>query len=232
MKTSNSFRRVIAVTLMLAVMVPLFMVWACADSNDIKPGTVVTFGSYEQDNIIMNGTEPIEWYVLYAKDDQALLLSKYALFSGAYNDDPVATTWDGCSLRSWMNDVFYEAAFTSQEQKAILTAIVTAEKNPVHSTSAGDQTEDKVFLLSISEAKKFLTDKKLLKGVPTEYAVSNGTRVTPQDTCWYWLRTPGKTRAEAAYVTTEIKINQTGVPVSFYDSGVRPAIWVDLTMLM
>ena len=46
---------------------------------DAKPGDIVIFGSYEQDNDESNGTEDIEWLVLAREDNKALLISKYAL---------------------------------------------------------------------------------------------------------------------------------------------------------
>lgn len=231
MKRMLFWRKAIIIVLALTMMVPVFAVGVNADSKNVREGDTITFGSYEQDNLTMNGAEPIEWYVLYVKDDQALLLSKYALFNGTYNVSWASTTWDKCTLREWLNDDFYESVFSSDEQKAIVTASVTAEKNPVYRTSAGYDTEDNVFILSISEAKYFLKEKRMLEGIPTEYAAANGTRVSRDGTCWYWLRNPGEDRTKAAYVTTNVTINEKGGKLNYSDGAVRPAIWVDLSKL-
>lgn len=230
MKRKTVLRNAVIAILLLAVVIPMFAGRADA-AKELRAGDTIKFGSYEQDDIFMNGAEPIEWYVLSVNDETALLLSKYALFSGAYNESWASLTWDRCTLRDWMNDDFYESAFSSSEQDAIVTSILRAEKNPVYKTSAGEDTEDKVFVLSISEASRFLKEARLLKGVPTEYAVSCGARRTKDGTCWYWLRSPGEDRTTAAYVTTEVTINEKGVPLNYYDAGVRPAIWVDLSKL-
>lgn len=235
MKRMRFLKKTVVTILALAMLIPVLAVCVSAASKDeeLKEGKVVTFGAYEQDNVTLNGDEPIEWYVLYVDDDeeQALLISKYILFCGTYNDSWASKTWDECSLREWMNDVFYESAFSEDEQEAIKTTIVTKEKNPVYRTSAGEDTEDNVFILSIGEAKKFLKDEKLLKGIPTEYAAANGVRVSKDGTGWYWLRNPGKDRTMAAYVKTEVKINYKGVSLNYSDGGVRPAIWVDINKL-
>ena len=231
MRKMHAKKTIVTMLLSLILIISVLPLGVSATAKELRVGSTVAFGSYEQDDITMNGSEPIEWYVLYTKDDTALLLSKYALFPSAYNDGAIATTWDKCTLRDWMNDAFYESAFSSTEQNAILDAIILAEKNPVYGTSAGDETVDKVFILSISEAKKYLTDTRMLKGIPTEYAVTCGTRKSDNGTCWYWLRNPGKTRANAAYVTTKATISEAGVSVDYYDSGIRPAIWVSISKL-
>lgn len=231
MRKMHAKRTIVTMLLSLILIISVLPLGVSATAKELRVGSTVAFGSYEQDDITMNGSEPIEWYVLYTKDDTALLLSKYALFPGAYNDSGKASTWDKCTLRDWMNDIFYETAFSSTEQNVILDTILVGEENPVYGTSAGDETLDKVFILSISEAKKYLTDNRMLKGIPTEYAVTCGTRESDDGTCWYWLRNPGKTRANAAYVTTDVVISELGVPVNYNDSGVRPAIWVSTSKL-
>lgn len=231
MRGARFWKKAVAAVLLLTMIVPMFAVGASANSKDVRVGDTVYFGSYEQDDIVMNGDEPIEWYVLYIKDDLALLLSKYALVSGAYNVSWASLTWDRCTLREWLNDDFYESAFISSEKDAIVTASLSAEKNPSYKTSAGDDTEDYVFILSISEANHFLQEERMLKCVPTEYAITNGTRQNKDGNCWYWLRNPGEDRTKAAYVSMDVTINEKGAPLNYYDAGIRPAVWVDLSLM-
>lgn len=44
----------------------------------ISVGSYITFGSYEQDDDITNGKEPIEWLVLAKKNNRMLVISRYA----------------------------------------------------------------------------------------------------------------------------------------------------------
>ncbi|MBP3696995.1 MAG: hypothetical protein J6J45_05560, partial [Clostridia bacterium] len=74
-----------------------------ADFSDTQVGDYITFGSYEQDNDLSNGKEPIEWLVLDKQDGKVLVISKYALDAKPYNDEYVDVTWETCTLRSWLN---------------------------------------------------------------------------------------------------------------------------------
>lgn len=68
---------------------------------DAAVGDIVTFGSYEQDNDLENGMEPVEWYVLDKEDGEATLMSVYLLDWQPYNEDFIGMTWEDCTLRSW-----------------------------------------------------------------------------------------------------------------------------------
>lgn len=68
---------------------------------DAAVGDIVTFGSYEQDNDLENGMEPVEWYVLDKEDGEATLMSVYLLDWQSYNEDFIDMTWEDCTLRSW-----------------------------------------------------------------------------------------------------------------------------------
>ena len=83
-------------------------------------GESVTFGSYEQDNDIGNGSEPMEWIVLDHQDGRTLLLSKYGLDGIWYNTDRVDVTWENCNLRRWLNTDFYNMAFDDTEKELIV----------------------------------------------------------------------------------------------------------------
>lgn len=68
---------------------------------------------------------------------------------------------ENCSLREWLNEEFYNSAFSNSEKEQILSVTVPADKNPEYDTNSGNDTEDKIFLLSVSEAKKYLGKKRL-----------------------------------------------------------------------
>ena len=126
-------------------------------AETVKVGDYIKFGSYEQDNNIANGKEPIEWQVLDVQAEKALLISKYALDNQRYNDARETLTWESCTLRTWLNDAFLNDAFDIGEQRRILMTTVNADKNPDYSTDPGKATQDKIFLLSITEVNKYFT---------------------------------------------------------------------------
>lgn len=94
---------------------------------------------------------PIEWLVLARDGNKALLISRYGLDAQKYNTINTGVTWEKCTLRTWLNNAFYNKAFNSAEQTAILITNVDNSKNQCYSgwsTSGGNNTQDKVFLLS------------------------------------------------------------------------------------
>ena len=154
-----------AIGFLMLVLVLCFAVMANAEEpQKVSVGDIITFGRYEQDNITIFGPEPIEWIVLDVQDGKALLLSRYGLYPQKYNTEWIAVTWENCTLRAWLNDDFLNEAFSSEEQSSILVTEVdnsdaqcfdwtTVEGDK---TTGGNNTEDKIFLLSCAEANQYL----------------------------------------------------------------------------
>ena len=86
------------------------------------------------------------------------------------------------------------------------TVTVTADENPQSDTNPGNDTRDRVFLLSIEELDKYFASEDERVCIPTDTAVENGICVWEDDfdtgivTCWWWLRTPGNASNYAADV--------------------------------
>lgn len=118
-------------------------------------GDIVYWGSYEQDNDLGNGTEPVEWYVLDKADGEAMLLSVYLLDCQQYHETNEDITWENCTLRSWLNSEFYNTAFSAEEQAVIVNTNVVNEDNPFYGREGGNDTADKVWLLSLGEIERY-----------------------------------------------------------------------------
>ena len=140
-------------------------------------GDIVAFGSYEQDNDSSNGQEPIEWIVLEKTENgDCLLLSRYGLDVKDYHSAFEPVTWENSSVRKWLNEDFLNTAFTAREQSSINVSLVPAEDNPKYGINAGNDTYDKVFLLSISEAERYFVNDDPPSPVAKYYGISeNGT---------------------------------------------------------
>ena len=193
-------------------------------------GDTIKFGHYEQDNNSSNGKEEIEWIVLAKDGDKVLVISKYALDWQEYDSSPTSVTWETCSLRKWMNGTFLNAAFDSGEQRLIQKSTVTADKNPSYSTSPGNNTTDKVFLLSVTEANKYFNSDSAIQCRATKYAkaqVPLYTNTSNGNCCW-WLRSPGEYSSFAAYVSSDGYVRDDGDGVVCFDYAVRPALWINL----
>lgn len=195
-------------------------------------GDYVFFGAYEQDNNTSNGNEDIEWLVLDVIDGKALVISKYALDCREY--DPVRSlygcTWEDCSLSRWLNDDFLNAAFTDAEKTLIPTVTVSADRNNVYySVDPGDDTKNKVFLLSISEVFKYFRTNSASQCTATDYAVANGvyTFSDHDNCCYWWLRSPGRYDSQVAMVCSNGEVSFGGYSVNLA-CAVRPAMWINL----
>ena len=166
-----------------------------------------------------------------------------------YNNKDENVTWDRCSLREWLNKDFFDKAFSDEEKSLIKITDVKNEDNPVKNTSGGEDTKDRLFLLSISEAEKYLDDdnwdpfKDGLKGYIDyedrdliEWLRSPGR--TPANINDYWALDPVDREEEfdddwmngyaATYYGREDGVDYTGLAV-VEDWCVRPAFWIDLT---
>ena len=192
-----------------------------------KVGDYVYFGAYEQDNDASNGKEDVEWLVLEVKDGKALVISKYALDCEPYNTEYKEVTWETCSLRKWLNEDFLKEAFSEEENKMIATTKVTADENPEYNTNPGNDTDDKVFLLSIHEANQYFSSDEERVCKPAKYVIENGAHVG-NGNCWWWLRSSGYVQGNAAYVNHVGDVREGGCDACYDDRAVRPALWIDL----
>jgi hypothetical protein len=184
-----------------------------------------TFGNYPQGE---NGEEePIEWRVLTVDGDKALVISEKLLDYVSYNEEWIDVTWETCTLRSWMNNDFLNAAFSSSEQAKIATVTNQNPDNPKYGTKGGKPTQDKIFALSIEEAKKYFSSVSDRKAYTTDYAHKRGSDSDDRSD-WWWLRSPGYSGNDAAYVYYGGDVDRSGVNVNINNVAVRPAFWLNL----
>lgn len=214
---------------------------AVARDAKFTVGNYVTFGTYPQTKA-GNDATPIEWLVLARDGNKALLISRYALDAQPYNKDYTSVTWETCTLRTWLNGTFYNKAFSSTEQAAIMTTNVDNSKNQCYSgwnTSGGNNTQDKVFLLSYAEANQYFgvtydnSSNTKSRVAPTAYAFAQGAGENSSyktadgiDAGWWWLRSPGYNQSRAADVFPVGSLFY--IDVNYASGSVRPALWVNI----
>lgn len=196
-------------------------------ASSYKGFVTIAFGRYPQAS--NNESALIEWLVLKNDGSKALLISKYALDCQRYNTSGRDVTWETCTLRRWLNGSFINSAFSAEEQKQILHTTVTADRNPSSNTDPGNNTTDKVFLLSRAECSQYLVLCDAISCEGTAYCFAQGA--AQQDVyggCRWWLRSP------ADYSGCVICVNDNGTYASagcstFSDGiTVRPALWINL----
>ena len=207
--------------------------------------------------------QPIKWRVLNRNGNDALLLADVALDDQKYNTNCADVTWETSSMRSWLNGYgasvnqpktdysrknFINSAFTSTQRNAIKTTNVVNNSNIYYGTAGGNNTSDKVFLLSESEVYPTGTaaDYGFVKDINDEarrsrcstYAYAMGTwRSYDTDAepteyngnTWWWLRSPGCVSYSAVEVDNGGWVSGEGSFVHDSNDGVRPALHLNLS---
>ena len=239
-------KRLISVILVLAMSMAL-----CACQKDDTPQTIskttkidsivvgdtVYFGFYEQDADSSNGTEAIEWEVLAVDGSNVLLISRYGLDGQDYHTSGKDVTWETSTLREWLNQSFYNAAFSVEEQALIAESTINPDKHPEYDTDPGNATQDKVFILSMSEAKEYMPNNSNRLCWPTEYARQRGAFASKAKdsyetgACGWWLRTPGMEQNRAVYTMCGGSFFTSGIDgnTNSMAPAVRPVIWISLS---
>ena len=179
--------------------------------NKVQKNVIVKFGQYKQR---YSDSEKIEWIVLSVDKSKGTvkLLSRYLLDCIQYHTKDTKVSWSDSYIRSWLNNDFYNNAFSYEEQQVI-----------VQTYSSGSL--DYVTMLD----KKEIESGNFAKGCEaTPYAVSKGVDVGSDNglSCW-WVRAdtvPGNTTFWVGIHGGIYTKNRATVK----NNGVRPVITVDL----
>lgn len=211
-------------------------------SNSLKNKNVsdtIYFGRYFQNNSINYDKENIEWIILYKSNKNSLLLiSKYILDCKPYDLQKEQSTWETCQLRTFLNNEFYNNSFSDFEKEFIMENELSNQKNNNYNTDGGNNTLDKVFLLSENQLKRYFkkshnkTVNEQRVAFPTDYSKNKGIDLFIDKDKWnygyapYWLRTPGIDQSRAEIVDSNGEIFNYGEVISNIEVGVRPCIWI------
>jgi len=216
--------------------------------------------------------EPIKWRILSEANGEALILCEMIIDSREYcnfdeetqqrveyshnGGNGYANNYALSDIRAWLNDTFYNTAFSALQKEYIkLTTVkndlrsANPNSDPTFETSDKymsflcEDTEDHIFLLSFQEATNdaygFNPDMDNVadparEKIPTDYAkcqdvmVSKDTGYVGNGTCW-WLRTPAE--YDAGGVARMVIWNGAaggGGGVSLAHVGVVPALVINL----
>ena len=183
----------------------------------------IGFGTYPYER---NGEKaPIEWIIIDISQGVCSMISRYCLDVKPYHEGKGQVQWDESTIRKWLNQDFFNDAFSVEEQEFIIPA-----ENPYSSAHA----TDKVYLLSKEQGESVLTNKQQRKTYLTSYASRNGERYRNGDQAessisTWWL---GDTYREGKDIIGYYMGYNTS-PTKYLDKpkGVRPVITVDLRRL-
>ena len=212
---------------------------SCSSGNSYQDDN-----GYTVNNIYYFKYEPLKWQVLDPK--KGLVLSKSIIDSQAYSNtiylnskgstndaagENYANDYATSSIRKWLNEDFYNTAFTSTQKQNILP---TTLDNKAYSTDYSKydsvSTTDNVFLLSYSEAQNasygFTNNTRSTetrKAVGTDYAKAQGLWANSNKYSYWRLRSAGYNSYSACYVSHGGDVSYS-YDVNYTYYGVRPAL--------
>ena len=204
----------------------------------------------KQKNEIIQFAE-IKWRVLDVVYGKALILSDKILTRNSYHTRDKNVNWEKCALREYLNGSFYEDTFNAKEKAMIIETRNQNAGNLLFDMTGGNDTFDKVFLLSLEEVIRYFGNSGQIfygnydgsRYISDEYNLNRkaeiefheyykrfyGNQYRPIASTW-WLRSPFKEGfdcATAAMVYENGGIN-VGGNATFLMEGVRPALWVKM----
>ena len=196
-------------------------------SRDASVGDIIQFAGFD-------------WHVLEVSDGKAMIVSVNLLDSGQYNNVVARITWEESSIRETLNSTFLDKIFSDEEKALIAETTVINNDNPWYGTPGGNNTEDKLFLLSIEEVVKYFGDSGMLADRPGDsvgiFDEYDDARIAAYDRTgidsWWWLRSPGDGPTQAALINQFGGLSISGFDVAVDDhfpegrGGIRPALWL------
>ncbi len=192
--------------------------------------------------------EPLKWRIIDAEaglimsesliDAQPYAETVYYYDNGGSTEDDYyldsahrtyANNYEKASLREWLNEEFYNTAFSGDEKSKVLT--YKCDNSAAVSKYDSGSTRDYVFLPSSDDVNNadmgFASDADRA-AAGTDYAKALGL-YTPDsgENSFWWLRTPGTYSYYACRVDNSGKTDDYGNSIDFTNYGIRPVIRYD-----
>lgn len=205
------------------------------------------YNGYYTNNVYYFKFEPLKWRVLDPAtglvlcenivDSQAYSNTVYEYGTDkngtAYWNDSAHTHYANdyatSSIRKWLNNDFYNTAFSAAEKKSILTTTLDNRAYSTdHSEYDSETTKDKIFLLSYSDINNAAyglssRSNRLSKG--SDYAKSQGLYVDSDGQSSMRLRSAGHDSYHTSRVSHDGDLNHyIKNDINFTPDGVRPAL--------
>ncbi len=212
----------------------------------------------------LNVRMPISWEILEKQGHRLLLLSEFCLDWDFYDGNclflgpAIDTTWENSTIRESLNKYFFENSFKGIEKDLIVTTQVKTNPNPIYGNNPGNDTQDKIFLLSSDEVIKYFAGKDgnplsereidkenvYAKSLNERYFYLGNSSASAdiimaedlhkdqidiyRENYNWWLRTPGIEQTNVSVVTEDGIIDFDGISSNADEVGIRPALWIDL----
>jgi|GEM_PF-2047486 hypothetical protein len=208
---------------------------------------VVEMGTYPQSDPLGKSTDPINWRVMDVTETKVMLMADSILDYRRYNEseDRNGIYWGSSDIRKWLNENFYEFAFSQQEKEKILETTHETGSKYLTTVYSGKVT-DRIMLPSYDciytwrqEEKNTLTKDErtaVIWRYPTPYSYRNYKKDIDfgYSGLTYWIETASSNDGSYQFVA-EYKVEENpcadvcGVVGSAVCLGVCPVMYVERT---
>lgn len=105
------------------------------------------------------------WRVLDIYENYALIITQDIIMRRAYHDTHEHVTWETSDIRQFLNTEFYDSFSVEERARIRETEVINAD-NQWYGTPGGNDTTDKIFLLSLEEVVNYFGDGGALQNRP------------------------------------------------------------------
>jgi len=193
-------------------------------NNGPEIGEIIQFGGYD-------------WRVLDVDaQGRALIITENVIGQRAYHNTWTSVTWESSDIRRYLNGEFYNS-FSELDRARIRETTVVNNNNPWFGTPGGNDTTDRIFLLSLEEVVRYFGDSGQLgnqnhnnnewwgfRDQYSEYRIARDASGNPR---WWWLCSPGIVDYYVAIVYSDGYVDVYGINMFSASVGVRPALWLN-----
>ena len=195
-------------------------------TGEVEVGDILVFGEYGYNNSFE--VKDLQWRVLEKTDTKCLVTTTYVVATERY-DYTGEAVWETSKVREYLNKEFFNDAFNDDEKNCVmdtnLVNTVVTDKGII----GGNDTVDKVFLLTVEDVLKYMPEDRLRRIMDTE-----GSSTDAMGYRAWMLRTPIPSTNEYQQLIAAVGMkgqmvtnSEEGFSVDS-ELGVRPAMWIDV----
>ncbi len=196
-------------------------------ADSVEVGDVIAFGKDIKNSA--NPNKKLQWRILEKNETKCLVLSTYLTETRYRYDSSGEAVWESSDVREYLNNEYLNKAFDDSEKAFMLDTELVNSVSTGAGSIGGNNTIDKIFLLSEDEVLKYMPEEKLRRAIGRDIATNNYLGYMS-----WMLRTPVFSENEyeqlIAGVGMKGNIYNTSEERFSVDSeiGLRPAMWIDL----
>lgn len=188
-----------------------------------KVGDIIEFGLYN-------------WRILEITDGKALIISEELLGERQYSEVDI-NYWEYSEIRAYLNNEFLQDNFTEDERLKICEKNIVTDNNPwCIEVRGGNDTRDKVYILSLREVVEYFGDSGKLDIIPDDFDIEGfddqynenriGKTKEGNERGW-WLRTPGDRMSYVSLIDYQGYVDVFGTHMAGRYC-IRPVMWIKL----